>query len=72
MLVLLKLGFSLYFSKNNIDLSLGATYYGSGYILNGFIIMDIGLYECNLSYSMFTSSDNFEINAKLWHAWLVG
>ena len=33
-LVLLKLGFNMYLAKNNIELSLGTTHYGSGYVLN--------------------------------------
>ena len=57
-LVLLKLGFNMYLAKNNIELSLGTTHYGSGYVLNGFIVMDTDYYECNLSYSMITSSHN--------------
>ena len=67
-LVLLKLGFNMYLAKNNIELSLGTTHYGSGYVLNGFIVMDTDYYECNLSYSMITSSHNSEIDVNLWHA----
>ena len=68
MLVLLKLGFNMFLTKNNIELSLGTTYYGSSYIFNGFIVMDIDYYECNLSYSMITSLHNSEIDVNLWHA----
>ena len=71
MLTLLKLGCNMYLAKNNNELSLGATHYGSSYILNGFIIMDTNHYKCNLSYLMFTSSHNFEIDGNLWHAQLV-
>ena len=58
----------MYLAKNNIKLSLGTTYYRSGYILNGFIVMDIDYHECNLSYSMITSLHDYDINANLWHA----
>ena len=68
MLVLLKVGFNMYLVKNNIKLSLGITYYGSGYVLNGFIVMDTDHYECNLSYSMIKYLCNSKIDANLWHA----
>ena len=60
----------MYLAKNNIELSLGITYYGFGYILNGFIVMDTDYHECNLSYSMITSLHNSEINVNLWHVQL--
>ena len=58
----------MYLAKNNIELSLGTTHYGSCYVLNGFIVMDTDYYECNLSYSMITSSHNSELDVNLWHA----
>ena len=70
MLVLLKLDFNMYPVKNNIELPLGTTYYGFGYVLNDFIVIDTDYYECNLSYSMITSSCNSNIDANLWHAQL--
>ena len=70
-LVLLKIGFNVYLAKNNIELSLGTTHFGFGYLLNGFITMDTNHYECNLSYSMFMSSCNVKTNVNLWHAQLT-
>ena len=70
MLVLIKLDFSFYLVKNNIELSLGITHYGFGYVLNDFLVIDIDNYECNLSYSMFIPSHNSKINVNLWHAQL--
>ena len=60
-----KLGFTFYLAKNNIELSLRKTHYGSSYILNGFIDMDTNHCKCNLSYSMFTSSHNSKIDMNL-------
>ena len=34
----------MYLAKNNIELSIGTTHYGSGYVLNGFIVMDTDYY----------------------------
>ena len=70
MLILLKLGFNMYLAKNNIELSLGTTYYGSSYIINGFIVIDTDHNECNLSNSIIISLRTSKIDAKLWHAQL--
>ena len=42
-LVMLRLGFNMYLAKNNIELSLGTTHYGSGYVLNGFCFVLISM-----------------------------
>ena len=40
-LVLVRLVFSVNFHKNGVDLCLGTSYYGSGYFLDGFIVLDV-------------------------------
>ena len=47
MLVLLVLGFILNFHDSVMELYLGTTYYGSGFVLNGFMVLDID--NCLLS-----------------------
>ena len=47
MLVLFNLGFNLNFHDSVMDLYLGSTYYGSGFILNGFMVLNID--NCVLS-----------------------
>ena len=62
-LVLLRLGFDWHFHGNNVKLSLGTTYYGSGFITDGFIVMDLDFnVNSNVSFSMFISSHNFFAN----------
>ena len=62
MLVLLSLGFNLIFHDSIMELYLGTTYYGYGFILNGFMVLDID--NCVLSntndnyYSLMTTSRN--------------
>ena len=46
MLVLLNLGFNLNFHDSVMDLYLGSTYYGSGFILNGFMVLNIDNVYC--------------------------
>ena len=47
MLILLSLGFNLNFHDSGMDLYLGSTYYGYGFILNGFMVLNID--NCVLS-----------------------
>ena len=56
-LELLKLGFSWYFQDTWVNLSLGTIYFGSGYVLDRFFIMDLdyNLSICNVSFSMFST-----------------
>ena len=62
MLVLLSLGFNLIFHDSIMELYLGTTYYGYGFILNGFMVLNID--NCVLSntndnyYSLMTTSRN--------------
>ena len=67
-LVLVRFGFNVNFHNNGVDLSLGTSYYGSGYFLNDFIILDVNYCEVNISYSLFTSSDSYENDVNVWHA----
>ena len=72
MLVLLSLGFNLNFHDSVMELYLGTTYYGFGFILNGFMVLDID--NCVSSntndsyYSLMTTSRNTCDNVIIWHA----
>ena len=70
MLKLLKLGFSWYFHDTRANLSLGTIYFGSGYVLDNFFIMDLdyNLSSCNVSFSMFSTSRDSKNNVNVWHA----
>ena len=71
MLVLLSLGFNLNFHDLVMELYLGTTYNRSGFILNGFMVLDID--NCVLSnindsyYSLMTTSRNTCDNVIIWH-----
>ena len=72
MFILLGLSFNLNFHDLIMELNLGTTYFGSGFILNGFIVLDID--NCVLSntndsqYSLMTTSRNACDNVIIWHA----
>ena len=55
-----------------IELYLGTTYFGSGFILDGFMILDIDHYVLsntnNIYYSLMTTSTNACDNVIIWHA----
>jgi hypothetical protein len=67
-LVLLKLGFNLYFHENSVNLSLETSFYGNGYLLDVFIVLDVDYNTSNICFSLFTSSTNCENSVTLWHA----
>ena len=58
-LVLVRFGFNVNFHNNDVDLSLGTSYYGSGNFF-GFTVVDVNYCKINVSYSLFTSSDSYE------------
>ena len=70
MLELLKLGFSWYFHDTRVYLSLGTIYFGSGYVLDCFFVMDLdyNLSSCNVSFSMFSTSRDSENDVNVWQA----
>ena len=69
-LVLLKFGFNWYFCDDNVRLCLGTTFYGSGFVLDGFIVMDVDYvdFNNNASFSLITSANDREVDMQLWHA----
>ena len=69
-LVLLKFGFNWYFCDDNIRLCLSTIFYGSSFVLNGFIVMDIDHFNFNnnVSFSLVTISHNHKNDVHLWHA----
>ena len=72
MLVLLSLGFNLNFHDSVMELYLGTTYFGSRFILNGFMILNIDNYVLsntnNSYYSLMNASINACDNVIIWHA----
>jgi hypothetical protein len=67
-LVLLKLGFNLYFHENSVNLSLETSFYSNGYLLDVFIVLDVDYNTSNVCFFLFTSSTNCENSVTLWHA----
>jgi transposase InsO family protein len=68
-LVLIKLGFTVNFYKDGLNLFLDSSFYGSGYILNGFIVLDvINNKSNNVCFSMFTSTNESLNDMNAWHA----
>ena len=62
----MQFGYALNFYGTCLNVFLGKTFYGSGYLLNGFIVMDVAnvsSYNSN-SFSLFTSSNisNNDVN----------
>jgi len=67
-LVLLKLGFNLYFHENDVNMSLKTSSYGIGYFLDGFIVLDVDYNTYNVCFSLFASYTNYE-NDVTFMAW---
>ena len=53
-----------------LNIFLGKTFYGSGYLLYGFIVMDVDniFYYNSNSFSLFTSSNISNNDVNIWHA----
>ena len=71
MLVLLELGFSIMFENGYVKILLDNVYYGSGYLLNGFMVLDIVNVFINNDTSIYiignsnVSNDNDSV---IWYA----
>ena len=71
MLVLLELGFSIVFENGCVKILLDKDYYGSRYLLDGFMVLDIVNIFINDDTSIYVvgnsnvSNDN---NSVIWHA----
>ena len=71
MLILLELGFSILFENGCVKILLENVYYGSGYLLNGFMVSDIVNVFINDDTSIYVvgnssiSNDNENV---IWHA----
>ena len=70
-MLVLGLGFNLNFQDSVMELYLGTTYFGFGFILNGFIVLDIDNYVFSSTndsyYSLMTASRNACYNVIIWH-----
>ncbi|PWA47627.1 hypothetical protein CTI12_AA497560 [Artemisia annua] len=71
-LVLLNLGYKLVFDDRCVDLYLGITYYGTGHIMDGFMVLDTVNNNCKVNTNCFSyvasSSSNVSDDAITWHA----
>ena len=66
-LVLIKLDFEICFHGKGVGLFLGQQYYGSGYLFDGFIVLDVKHGESNDYFSYITSVINYDNNVEVWH-----
>ena len=68
--MLLKFGFNWYFYDDNVRLCLGTTFYGFGFVLDGFIVMDVNYvdFNNNASFSLVTSLHDHKVDVHIWHA----
>ena len=64
---LVNLGFQLNFYAFGVDLYLDTIHYGSGYFLDGFIVLNVECFSRNSSFSLITSSVSDD-NVNVWHA----
>ena len=71
MLVLLELGFSIMFENGCVKILLDNIYYGSGYLLDGFMVLDtvnISMYDDTSIYVVGNSSVSNDNDSVIWHA----
>ncbi|KAK9108126.1 hypothetical protein Syun_024137 [Stephania yunnanensis] len=71
-IVLLQCGFVMNFCGTSVNLFLEQTYYGCGYVSDGFIVLDID-YVSNSNiyracFSLVTSSIDSNVDVNIWHA----
>jgi len=69
-LVLLRLGFDWRFHNTEVKLVLETTYFGSGFLRDVLIVMDldVGSFSLNVSFFLFASSQNCENDMNIWYA----
>ena len=71
MLVLLELGFSIIFENGCVKILLDNIYYSSGYLLNGFMVLDTVNVFVNDNTSIYVvgnSSASNDNDYVIWHA----
>ena len=71
MLVLLELGFSIMFENGCVKILLDNVYYDSGYLLDGFMVLDtvnISMYDDTFIYVVGNSSVSNDNDSVIWHA----
>ena len=68
--ILLSLDYALNFHRNNLNIYLNSFQIGTGYLLNGFMLLDTGFNSINndSSFSFISASDNINIDVYTWHA----
>ena len=70
-MVLLEHGFDVNFHSNGVNFYLGSSYYGRGYFLDRFVVMDVDYGYSNVSFSLFASSNTSKVDVNIWHARLA-
>ena len=71
MLVLLELGFSIMFENGCVKILLDNVYYGSGYLLNGFMVLDtinVFINDDTFIYVVGNSNISNDNDSVIWHA----
>ena len=71
MLVLLELGFSIMFENGCVKILLDKVYYGSRYLLNGFMVLDtvnVFINDDTSIYVVGNSSVSNDNDSIIWHA----
>ena len=66
----MQFGYALNFYGACLNVFFGKTFYGYGYLLDGFIVMDVdnGFYYNSNSFSLFTSFNISNNDVNIWHA----
>ena len=72
-IVLLKLGYDLNFARDRVCIYNSGVFYGTGHLLNGFLILDCDRQMFNCYTDRYISlnvcsSSNANIDDKVWHA----
>ena len=68
--VLLSLGYVLIFKDNGLDIFLNSVLVGTGYMLDGFIVLNTNVDSCvnESCFSYVTSASNANTNVNMWHS----
>ena len=62
------LGFSFQFKSGHLSIYLDNTFYGNGFILNDFMVLDLDTSSFNASNSISYVASNCDDNSARWHA----
>lgn len=65
--ILLKLGYNLHFSYNSVKIYLGAVFYGFGFLLNDFMVLETLFYDCDntINFLLFVTLSCMDLNTNI-------